>query len=88
MQGVVVRVAIPDFEASRKVLVDQVVPRVSQLPGFVAGYWLKAGDHSGLSIVVFESEETARTAAGVVRENAPETVTVESVEVLDVVASA
>jgi len=39
-------------------------------------------------MVVFDSEESARTAADRVRESMPETVTLESVQVREVVASA
>jgi hypothetical protein len=47
------------------------VPRVSQAPGFVAGYWTRADDGSnGLSMLVFESGDNARAAADMIREGA------------------
>ena len=39
MHAVLVKVSISDFEGSVKELRETVVPRISQLPGFVAGYW-------------------------------------------------
>jgi hypothetical protein len=91
MHAVVVRVSIGDFEVAHKGLRDEVVPRASQAPGFVAGYWTRSEDgHQGLSMVVFESEDAARAAAEQVR-NAPvvpETVTLEDVEVREVVEHA
>jgi hypothetical protein len=53
---------------------DEVVPRVSQAQGFVAGYWTRKGN-TGLSMLVFESEETATDAEERVRANMPDAVT-------------
>ncbi len=39
MHAVVVRVNVEDPENSQEELRAQVVPRVFQSPGFVAGYW-------------------------------------------------
>jgi hypothetical protein len=91
MHAVVVRVSISDFESARKGLREQVVPRASQAPGFVAGYWTRADDGSnGLSMVVFESEDNARAAAEMIREGGgrPEGVTLEGIEVREVVEHA
>ena len=69
MHAVVVRVNIDDFEKGRQFLTGQVVPRVSQAPGFVAGYWTSDADNSdGLSMMVFESEDAANEVANMVRE--------------------
>jgi hypothetical protein len=91
MHAVVVRVSIGDVETAQKGLREQVVPRVSSAPGFVAAYWTRADDGSnGLSMLVFESEDAARAAAEQVRTGTvmPETVTLESAEVREVVANA
>jgi hypothetical protein len=89
MHAVLVKVSISDFEGSVKELRETVVPRISQLPGFVAGYWTRSSDGSnGRSMLVFESEEAARTAAERVGANIPEGVTFEGAEVREVVASA
>ena len=87
MHAVVVNVTISDPEASEVALRDQVVPRVSQAPGFVAGYWTRKGN-GGLSMSVWDSEDAANSASEMVRSVAPEGVTVDSVEVREVVASA
>lgn len=87
MHAVVVRVTISDPESSESALREQVVPRVSQAAGFVAAYWTRK-DNSGLSMSVWESEEAANSASEMVRSAAPEGVTVDSVEVRKVVASA
>jgi hypothetical protein len=91
MHAVVVNATISDFERARQALVEQGVPMVSQAPGFVAGYWTRSEDDRGLGLVVFESEEAARTVAQRVQSEGPpdpEAVTLDSVEVREVVASA
>jgi heme-degrading monooxygenase HmoA len=87
MHAVVVSVTINDEEPSMEALRNQVVPSVSGAPGFVAGYWTRQAD-TGLSMSVWESEDAANSAAEIVRSIAPAGVTVENVEVREVVASA
>jgi heme-degrading monooxygenase HmoA len=87
MHAVVVKVTIDDGDGSEQVLRDQVVPRVSQQDGFVAGYWTRTGD-DGLSMTVWESEANAQAASEMVRQVAPSGVTVQDVEVREVVAHA
>lgn len=89
MHAVVVRVSISDAESAQRGLEEVVVPRVSQAPGFVAGYWTRSEDRSnGQSMLVFESEDAARTVAERIGADIPEGVTLESAEVREVVASA
>jgi len=89
MHAVLVQVSISDIEGSVNELRETIVPRVSQMPGFVAGYWTRSEDGgNGRSLVVFESEEAARTAAERISENVPAGVTLESTEVREVVANA
>jgi hypothetical protein len=89
MHAVVVKVSIKDAEAAQQALEGQVVPRVKQAPGFVAGYWTRSDDRSnGQGMIVFESEDAARAAADQLRANVPDPVTLESAEVREVVASA
>jgi hypothetical protein len=91
MHAVVVRVSIGDVEIAERGLRERVVPGVSNAPGFVAGYWTRSDDGSnGLSMLVFESEDAARTAADRFRGGSilPETVTVSRIEVREVVATA
>jgi hypothetical protein len=88
MYAVVSRVSIAESEgASEKVLREEIVPRVKQAPGFVAGYWMWKGD-SGLSAIIRESEETANNLSEQVRSALPEDVTLEEIEVREVVAHA
>jgi hypothetical protein len=89
MHAVVVRVTVNDVETAQKALQEQVVPRVQQSTGFVAGYWTRA-EGQGLSMIVFDSEENARHAADAVQTNMPpgDAVTLDNVEVREVVANA
>ena len=91
MHAVVVRVTVKDEEAARRMLADEVVPRASGAPGFVAGYWTRSGDDSnGLSIVVFESEDQANAAKQMIEQGPPnpDAITLEGVEVREVIESA
>ena len=94
MYAVVVRVTIHNADRTREVLNGQVVPQVSGAPGFKAGYWTWStggGGTDGLSMIVFDSEENARGAGDRIRAiaaDAPDDVTLDGVEVREVVASA
>jgi heme-degrading monooxygenase HmoA len=87
MHGVIVKVTIKDEDVAEKALQEQVVPRVSQAPGFVTGYWLRK-DNSGMSVIIFESEDAARAASEQIESPAPDAVTLDDVEVREVVANA
>lgn len=87
MHAVVVKVTIQDPEAAASLLQEQTVPQVSQAPGFVAGYWTRKGN-GGLSMIVMESEDAANAVSERVRSLAPDAVTVDDVEVREVVAHA
>jgi hypothetical protein len=87
MHAVIVRVTVNDPEAAESQLREQVVPRVSQAPGFVNGYWTRK-DNAGLSMVLFDSEEAATRASEMIPTMVAEQVTLEGVEVREVVAQA
>lgn len=87
MHAVVVKVTVHDREAAEAHLHDKVIPQVSQTPGFVAGYWTSKGD-TGMSMVVFESEDAATGASEMIPSAVPDAVTLEDVEVREVVAHA
>ncbi len=87
MHAVVVRVTINDQEPAEQMLREQVVPRVSQAPGFVAGYWTRK-DNSGLSMIVCESEDAARAMSELIPSGVPDGVTLDDVEVREVTANA
>jgi hypothetical protein len=88
MHAIIVDVSINDLDRARRELHERTVPAVSQAPGFVSGFWIDYGEGKGHSLVVFESEEAARAMAEQVRANAPEAVTIQDVQVREVVAHA
>jgi hypothetical protein len=91
MHAVVVRVKVTDPEPATQYLRETIVPRVSQAPGFVAGYWVRLEDaDEGNSVIAFESEDAARAAAEQIRKAVDENpgVTLDKVTVGEVVANA
>ena len=87
MHAVVAKVTIHDQQAAQAGLHERVIPRVSQAPGFVAGYWTTK-DNTGLSMLVFESEEAAIGASEMLAATVPDSVTLGDVEVREVVGNA
>ena len=89
MHAVVVRVTINDEDAAQQRLEQEVVPQVSQAPGFHAGYWTWK-DGTGLAMIVVDSEEAANQGADRAREmiQGMDAVTLQDVEVREVVAHA
>jgi hypothetical protein len=63
-----------------------VIPRVKEAPGLVAGYWAHLSGARGSSMVIHETEEAARAAAEMVPAMVPDFVTLVSVEVGEVIA--
>jgi hypothetical protein len=88
MHAVMVTVTLNDFEIARTFLREEVVPRVSQAPGFVAGYWVRVAEDQGTSVIVFESEEAARSVADQIPTPPAEAATINSTEVGEVVEHA
>jgi hypothetical protein len=86
VHAVVVHSTLHDFDAALTFARDQVVPRVSAAPGLVAGYWVRVAEDKGVSVVVFESEDAARTMAEQVSPPPDGSVTANTVEVGEVVA--
>jgi hypothetical protein len=87
MHAVVVTVTISDHDVAESHLRENVVPGVSQAPGFVAGYWTRKDD-SGVAMVIFESEDAAQAMSERVPSMVPDVVTVKDIEVREVVAHA
>jgi hypothetical protein len=87
MHAVVVRVTIKEQEAATNYLRSEVVPRVSQAPGFTHGYWTQK-DNTGLAMILFEAEDNAQAASQQVPNLIPDSVSLEGVEVREVVAQA
>jgi hypothetical protein len=92
MHAVIVSVTINDAEKATANLRNEIVPRVSQAPGFVAGYWTRIegdGGAQGRGTIVFDSADGAQTAASMIHEQGPgDEVTLDSVDVGEVVANA
>jgi hypothetical protein len=90
MHAVVVRSTVHDVEQGRKFLKEEAIPRLSQVPGFVAAQWVKLDDDNGTSMLTFESEHAARTAAEQLRTSPPPSsvVTINTIEVGEVVGRA
>jgi hypothetical protein len=89
MHAVIVSVTVKDGEAATTQLRNEIVPRVKQAPGFVAGYWVRIeGGDKGRSTIVFESEDNARAAADQIQQAPVEAVTIDSVDVGEVVEHA
>jgi len=63
MHAVVTKVSFTDVDTATTNLRERTAPAVSQLPGFVAGYFTRLGDDDGLSMVVFDSEDNAKSAS-------------------------
>lgn len=83
------KVTIGDREAAQQRLDQDVVPQVSQAPGFQAGYWTWK-DNTGLSMVIVDSEDAANQMADRARQmvESIDAVSLEGVEVREVVAHA
>jgi hypothetical protein len=93
MHAVLVEVDIGDLERGEALtgLREQVVPRVSQAPGFQSGSWMAPNqDGKGLALMLFDTEDNARAAAGMVQvgSNPQPGVTVERSEVREVASTA
>ena len=90
MHAVLVNVTIKDLEQARQMLKDQIVPRASGAPGFVAGYWTHSEDNRGVAMIVYESEEAARAVAEVIGQGPPnpDAAALDNVEVREVLEHA
>jgi hypothetical protein len=92
MHAVLINVTIDPESADEATaqLRSDVVPRVKQAPGFVAGYWAGSpSEGSGRSFLVFESEDAAQQAVEMIKSQPPpKGVTVDSVEAREIIASA
>jgi hypothetical protein len=87
MHAVVLNVTVTDADAATAAVRDQVVPQVSGTAGFVTGYWIRLDRGRGTAVVVFESEDAARSAAAEAQPPG-DVIAFDSVEVGEVVANA
>lgn len=87
MYAVVTSLTFND-RAAAEVELPAIVSRVSDMPGFVGGYWVSLGADQGTSIIVFDSQEAAQTLANFA-EGAPyASVTPRAIQVGEVMALA
>ena len=84
MYAVVARSTIKDFEQARKFLREEGIPRLSQIPGFISGHWVRLGEKAGASMILFESEEAAQQAKERFETSLPPAVIPISIEVGEV----
>lgn len=83
-----------ELDASRgdealQVLQQGILPRISQAPGFVSATFTRSPDGTtGRSMIVFESEETAKAVAATAKDQMPADAPVRiiSLDVYEVVA--
>jgi hypothetical protein len=76
-----------DPDEAATFLREQIVPRVKEAPGFVAGYWVRLPNGKGIGVATFDSEEAARGALDQGPPPAPGVI-IDSADVGEVVASA
>jgi hypothetical protein len=86
MHAVVVSVTINDADAATEHLRNEVAPGVKQAPGLVNAYWVRIDD-KGRSMGLFESEDAARSVADRIPGMLTDAVTLESVDVGEVIES-
>ncbi|HEX3317144.1 MAG TPA: hypothetical protein VHR88_03940 [Solirubrobacteraceae bacterium] len=87
MHAVVVNLTITDSEAVESALHEQLLPRVSQAPGFVTGYWTTKGS-TALSMFVLETEEAATRMSEQAAAGVPYGAALDAIEVRAVAAHA
>jgi hypothetical protein len=66
-------------------LKNEVVPRIKQMPGLVSAQWVRLDETTGTSMLTFETEEAAHGAREMLSANPPAGVTINSVEIGEVV---
>ncbi len=89
MYAAMATVSISDYEQARRVLHDDVLPTIADVPGFVSGHWFAPVDCKGLEILIFETHDEAQAMATQLPHGRQlnDFVTVESVEVREVAGS-
>jgi hypothetical protein len=80
---VAVDIAPGRLEESMRALNENIIPMCKGAPGFVRGTWF-GNEESGNSLMVFDSEQSARQMAGQVSSNAEDPVQITSTQVYEV----
>ena len=75
-------------EEAKQSLRNEILPRIKQAPGLVAGYFMEPGGGHGYSLLIFDSEENANNGQQMA-ENAPrpEFVKLGTAQVMEVIES-
>lgn len=75
-------------DEAQQTLRSDIIPRIKQAPGLIAGYFMRPGGGQGYSLLVFDSEENAN-AAKQMAENTPrpDFVKLGVVQVMEVIES-
>lgn len=81
-----------DVAARDRQFLDQIIPSVQGLPGYVHGVWARSTDGSrGYNTIVFDDRRNAEGLLAQIEDNMPQSaaagVQLESLEVMDVIAS-
>lgn len=84
---VAVDIAPGRYEESLRSLQEYIIPMCKGASGFVRGTWF-GNEKSGNSLMVFDSEQSARELAGQVSSNAEDPVQITSTQVYEVHAEA
>ena len=87
MHAVVIKATITDRDTLPTTLTE-LVPVVSGAPGFVAGYWILLGQDQGISILIFDTEDSASLEALATQVAGNDAARIDSVEVGEVRAQA
>jgi hypothetical protein len=87
MFAVIIPVTFNDRSVATAEL-DGLVPQVSGMPGFVAGYGVSLSEDEGVAMIVFDSEDGAQALAAVAKDAPAEAVTSGTIEVGEVMAHA
>jgi hypothetical protein len=74
--------------AAAAALTNDILPRVCSAPGFAAGYWLEPVDSKGFSMVLFETEDQARSSVPPISDWVAPGVTIDGVDVRRVAVNA
>ena len=89
MHAVVIPAKFNDGLSAAKSELPELVSQVSGAPGFVAGYWAAMSDDHGTAVIVFASEDAARTFAASLPDGpSPGGVTTGTIEVGEVLGHA
>ena len=76
-------------DEAKEELRTNVVPRVKQAPGLVAGYWMDPQNGFGYALLIFDSEENANAAKQMAESGpVPDFVKMNPPQVMEVIASA